>query len=347
MKLKNRQLVAGATIVLALSATGAVAQSLRTLDAGGGLYLNQVGDRAAVREPSGLVTELSLPPGTALRRLESLTGGWIAAGEIDAPGVTELFLMRSDAGSRSPFPAPANIAEDPLRAGPMPLIERGELVGVAWLAGSAVRQTAVYAALWSGLDWSQPELVSPVGPGTQIAIDGAVLADGSWLLVWSAYDGNDDEILWSRRVGESWSAPAVLHAPNETPDITPALVATGRGALAAWNWFDGETYRVRLAGFEDGNWRELSFDSPAGSVSPDLTLRADGALLLYRTVVPSTWTVHELDQRGTVLRTAVALHETTLQPGLAPNASSSPGFEWPGERLAGPRRVEAEWQTQP
>ena len=177
----------------------------------------------------------------------------------------------------------------------MPLVEHGRLVGLAWLAGAGVRETAVWASAWSGLDWSQPELVSPVGPGTQIAIDGAVLADGSWLLVWSAYDGNDDEILWSRRVAGRWSVPAVVHEPNETPDITPAVVATGRGALATWNWWDGGTYRVRLARFEDRGWRELEFSSPAGAVDPGLTAEGDGALLLYRTVVPSTWMLQELD----------------------------------------------------
>ncbi|MFQ5350702.1 MAG: hypothetical protein ACE5EG_09695, partial [Thermoanaerobaculia bacterium] len=272
---------------------------------------------------------------------------WIAAGEIDAPGIADLYLLRGDTASRASFPAPPNADGDPYRAGPMPLVERGRLVGLAWLAGAGVRQTAVYAAQWSGLDWSQRELVSPVGAGTQIAIDGVVLADGSWLLVWSAYDGDDDEILWSRRVDGRWTEPAVLHEPNETPDITPAIVATGRGALAAWNWFDGRTYRVRLAGFEDGAWRELGLAAPAGSVRPDLTPHSGGAFLLYRTVDPATWTVHELDGRGTTLRTAAVGEENTLRPGLVPRDSSAPVFEWPGRQPVSPLRFEPDWQIEP
>ena len=229
----------------------------------------------------------------------------------------------------------------------MPLVERGRLVGLAWLAGAGVRETAVWASAWSGLDWSQPELVSPVGAGTQIAIDGAVLADGSWLLVWSAYDGNDDEILWSRRVGGRWSEPAVLHEPNEVPDITPALVATGRGALAAWNWFDGKTYRVRMAGFEDGGWRELGLADPAGGVSPGLTAHQDGLLLLYRTAVPPTWTLIHLDERGAILRTAVVEKETTSRPGLAPEDGLAAVLEWPGEQIVAPLRVGVEWRAEP
>ena len=346
MRFKTRQLVAWAVIALGVGAVGASAQSARTLDAGGGLYLNQVGDRVAVREPPGQVTELSLPPSTVLRRLEPLTGGWIAAGEINVPGLTDLYLVRSEAGDKRSFPAPVNTIEEPLRAGPMPLVERGRLVGLAWLAGAGVRETAVWASAWSGLDWSQPELVSPVGAGTQIAIDGAVLADGSWLVVWSGYDGSDDEILWSRRVAGRWSAPAVLHEPNEFPDITPALVATGRGALAAWNSWDGATYRVRLAAFEDGRWRALEFRGPPGAVSPGLTAEGEGALLLYRTVAPPTWTLHELDGRGATLRTAVVEEETAFQPGLAPGGAVA-GLEWPGEQLAIPLRVDAVWRVEP
>ncbi len=347
MRSKIRQLAAAAAIALAFGAPGAVAQPMWTLDAGDGLFLHQVGGRASVREPSGQVVELALPPGTSLRRLETLNGGWIVAGEIDAPGVTDLFLLRSDAGALVPFPAPPNDADHPLRAGPMPLVENGRLAGLAWLAGSGVRETAVYASQWSGLDWSQPELVSPMGPGTQIAIDGAVLADGSWLLVWSAYDGKDDEILWSRRVGGRWTEPAVLHEPNETPDITPAILATGRGALAAWNWFDGKAYRVRLAAFEDGSWRELDLAASPRGVSPGLTSQDDGALLLYRTAIPPTWTLRQLDERGTTLSTAVVEQETPVRPGLVPLDGPTAWLEWSGERATSPLRIEVEWQVEP
>ena len=339
--------MAGVALAWALGAAVCAAEAVRTVDAGGGLYLNQIGDRASVREPNGEFGELSLPPATALYRLERLDGGWIAAGEIGEAGVIDLLLLHSDGGVLRPFAPPPNAPAEPLRGGPMPLIEDGRLAGLAWLAGPGVRQTAVWAARWNGADWSPPELVSPAGPGTQIAVDGVVLADGSWLLIWSAYDGDDDEILWSRRVGERWTEPALLHRPNQVPDITPALVATGRGALAAWNAYDGSTYRVRLAAFEDGGWRELEFASPAGAVDPSLTAGGEGALLLYRTVAPVAWRLHELDGRGTVLRSAVAAMETTTRPGLVPDEAMAPVLEWPGEMPAVPHRVGLEWQAEP
>jgi hypothetical protein len=347
MKNKTCQVAAGVALAFALVAAVCGAQSLRTVDTGGGLYLNQYGDRVTVREPDGAIGELSLPPGASLYELAGLEGGWVAAGEIDQGRLTDLVLLRSDGGVLLPVAAPPNAAAEPLRAGPMPLVEGGRLAGLAWLAGPEIRQTAVWAATWSGLDWGPPELVSPAGAGTQIAIDGVVLADGSWLLVWSGYDGGDDEILWSRRVGERWSEPAVLHPPNEWPDITPALVATGRGALVAWNAYDGSTYRVRLAAFEDGGWHEVELPSPAGAVEPGLTRHGEGALLLYRTAWPLSWRLHELDGRGALLRSAVAEQETTTRPGLSPDEAVAPVLEWPGESLWAPRRVGLEWRAEP
>lgn len=333
--------------LLLASTTSGFAQLTRTVDAGGGLYLQQVFGRALIHEPSGASSELSLPPGAKLQQLGHLDSGWFAAGVAEASDRTDLFLLRSEAGVRSPLAPPPNPSGQPLRHEPAPLVDKGQLAGLAWIEGSAVRQTAVYASLWSGADWAQAELVSPVGPGTQIALRGTVLADGTWLLVWSAWDGNDDEIVWSRRVDGRWSQPRPLHRPNDHPDIVPTIVSTGRGALVAWSSSDGSTYRVRLAAFEDVGWRELELPFPAGSVRPALTATEEGALLLYRTVVPPSWTLLGLDQRGTPLRRAVLEHETTFRPGLAPRAGRAPAFEWPGEEVATPMRTEVEWQAEP
>ncbi len=346
MKVKTHKLLALAALVVA-AASAAEAQLGRTVDAGGGLYLQQSFDRALIREPSGAASELELPPGTGIYRLEQLAGGWIVTGELDALGSSDLLLLRSDNGARALLPAPLNAEQHLLRSNPVPLVERGELVGLAWIAGPTVIQSAVYASLWSGADWSLPELVSPPGAGTQIGLAGAVLTDGSWLLVWSAYDGSDDEIVWSRRYGGSWSTPRRLHPANDKPDIVPSVIATGRGALAAWSSSDGTTYRVRLAGFEDGAWSELGFTGPRGSFHPTLTPGEESVLLLYRTVLPQTWTLLELDGGGEPLRRAAVATDSTFRPGLAPPAGPAPAFEWPGVEVASPLRVEAEWQSEP
>ena len=329
------------TLVLA---AGATAQETRTFNAGDGLYLQRVLGRVLIHESSGEVGELSLPFGVMLNRVDRIERGWIATGVIDSVETTDLFLLRSEGGVRQSFPAPPNPADDPLRIEPVPLVQNGQLVGLAWISGSRVRATAVYASLWSGSDWSPAELVSPIAPGTQIGLTGAILADGAWLLAWSRFDGNDDEIVWSRRRDKRWSEPRSLHRPNDHPDIVPSLVATGSGALAAWSSSDGSTYRVRLAGFDGADWTELAFLGPSASVRPQLTPRGAGATLLYRTVVPSTWTRVELDARGVGLRRAVLPHETTFRPGLVGEA---PAFEWPGVDIAEPETIQAEWQSLP
>jgi hypothetical protein len=332
--------------MLLAAAASATAQETVTLNASGGIYVQQVFGRALVRDATG-VGELRLPPGATVRSLDTLEDGWILAGEVDGEGTTDLFLLRSEGGERRSFPAPPNALRQAVRIDPAPLVQDGQLVGLAWIAGARVRESAVFASLWSGVDWSPPEQVSAVGPGTQIGLRGAVLADGSWLLAWSAHDGSDDEIVWSLRGDEGWSEPRPLHRPNDHPDIVPSLVATGRGALAAWSGFDGTTYRVRLASFKDGAWQELDFGGPSASVRPELTPNGEGALLLYRTVVPPSWTLVDLDGRGAPLRKMALDKDTPFRPALVPREGRSPAFEWPGVEIAAPRRFEAEWQALP
>ncbi len=344
MKTDFSKLVACAAFALLVGASAADAQLLRTVDAGGGLYLQQVMSRALIHEPDGEVSELSMPQGTSFRRLERLEGGWMAGGQVDVLGLTDIFLFRSVDGERSSFPAPPNPAESPLRINAVPLVEGGKLKGLAWIEGVEVRETAVYAASWSGTDWAPAELVSPIGPGTQIGLTGTVLADGSWLLAWSAYDGNDDEIVWSRRAEGVWVEPQPLHAPNDQPDIVPSVLAIGPGALAAWASSDGSTYRVRLASFDGNEWSDRPFVGPRRSVRPNLIREGQGAQLLFRTLVPYTWTLLELDAAGAVGRRAEVPTESTFQPGLAPRPGLAPLFEWPGEDITVPMSTEADWQ---
>ena len=141
--------------------------------------------------------------------------------------------------------------------GPQALVEAGELVGLVWLEGSDASALGVRAAAWNGTGFAAAEWVAAPIDGSQLALSAAVLGDGSWLLVWSAFDGGDDEIRWSRRDGEAWSAPARLHAENRVPDITPVVAATADGAIAAWSRYDAGSYRGRVMRFDAATgWRD-------------------------------------------------------------------------------------------
>ena len=183
-------------------------------------------------------------------------------------------------------------------------MDSGRLAGLAWLEGEDDRSLAVRAAAWNGRRWLTARKISHSGPGSQLALTGAVLGDGSWLLAWSAYDGTADEIVWSRRLGNEWLPVSRVSAANAVPDVTPALTATagtaGDGALLAWSRYDGHGYQLRIARFERGEWRDERAAAPSGSLYPTFLGDPDRPRLLYLEASPRAWSVLDLDGAGRV-----------------------------------------------
>ncbi|HVR29242.1 MAG TPA: hypothetical protein VMS86_06865 [Thermoanaerobaculia bacterium] len=272
--------------------------------------------------------------------LIAIDGGWLAAGHRPAssgPG-RELVLLRGGDGSLDLLPVPPAGGETLLS--PRPLVEDGELVGLAWLEGSDARTLGVRAATWSGAGFAPAAWISPPsGAGSQLALSAAVLRDRSWLLVWSAFDGGDDEILWSVRGGPDgpgWSTPARLHADNAVPDITPVVAATWRGAVAAWSRYEAGHYRVRVARFHDGAWRGEERLGGPGSVFPFFVAdeAARGPSLVFPTGVEGWWELVELGGSGQV----TARTRWAGRPREAPLARRGPAggarLEWLGDDLS-------------
>jgi acyl-CoA thioesterase I len=290
--------------------------------------------------PGGEPVDLALPPGAALDTVAALAEGWIAAGTAPAGGTApaagsataaagerELLLLLAGgdpAAPRTPrqLPPPAG-RTGRLRAEPLPLVEDGRLAGLVWLEGDDRRSLAVRYAAWNGSGWEEPLPISPAGAGAQLALSAARLADGSWLLAWSAFDGSDDEIVWSRGVGGAWTRPARL-TDNRVPDITPALTAAGGGAVIAWSQLAGDGYRLLAARFRDGRWSEPEVVAPGGSLYPSFepAAGADRLRLLYRTALPRGWAALELDHDGRPLRLAAVADPA---PAAAPRAVSGSG----------------------
>ena len=178
------------------------------------------------------------------------------------------------------------------------------LEAVLWLESDQPRQQTLLASRWMDGAWQAPVTVAPVGPGSQGALDTAVLSDGTWLAVWAAFDGQDSEIVWSRAVEGQWSKPQpVVAQGNQTPDITPRLhVTPGGGALVAWSRFDGDAYRVVVSRFEDGTWALPRTVGGRGSLDPAFQAGAP-SYLLYRQLLPeATWEVMELDGQARLAR---------------------------------------------
>jgi lysophospholipase L1-like esterase len=219
-------------------------------------------------------------------------------------------MIRLASGEIVPLPGPRMGA---LRPEAVALVEGGAaegrpeaLAGAVWLEGDSRRSLAVRVAAWTATGWGETRLISPPSTGSQTALSAARLADGSWLVAWSAFDGHDDEIAWSRgRAGGEWSAPRRLTA-DQVPNITPAVAAAGSGAVIAWSRMGAGGYRLLTARFDDGAWSAPAVVAPAGSLYPSFAAAGQGEplLLLYRTAQPAGWAALELDAAGRPLRQA-------------------------------------------
>lgn len=283
-------------------------------------------------------------PATAGLAVENVVGtaeGWVAAG-VGEEGRFAVFAGDRARATRLPAPPVANAAS--LRQEPLPLLDdAGTLVGLAWLEGDGARSAAVRFARWSGTRWERPTTVSPPGPGSQIALASAALADGTVLLAWSAFDGEDDEVVWSAWDGAGWSRPAPIAAGNRVPDVTPALAALDGGAVAAWARFDGSGYTVVASRWADGAWGEPRPVAASGTAFPSFEPATSGARLLVRSARPSGWQVIDLDREGRPQRTAAVAALAAARP-VVEDAGGAAVLAWPGGELPA---MEAAWEPVP
>ncbi len=135
-------------------------------------------------------SRLILPssPERSYRDLVALPASWLLAGEIvDESGATEIFLLHGDDEGWSRHPIPSGRLSS--RSRPRILADSDRLGGLVWLEGPESGSLGVRSAHWTAEGWSEPAWVSKPGSGSQLALTARVLADGSWLAVWSAFDG--------------------------------------------------------------------------------------------------------------------------------------------------------------
>jgi hypothetical protein len=162
-----------------------------------------------------------------------------------------------------------------------------------------------------------------------VAPTGVVLEDGSWLLVWTAFDGQDCEVVFSRRVDGRWTSPEPIHEPNGVSDLTPDVVSIAGGALVAWSWFDGSDYRLKTARWLEGGWQQSQAFGGKGSGEPRFFETSDRILLLFSAVEPMAWSVLDLDKAGSRRREAVVFEDTYERPLLVLSESAAGVLRWP------------------
>lgn len=295
---------------------------------------------ARLELPGGRSLRLSLPERAEISSFAALDGGWILAGSFrDVSGRQRVFLLRGDDKRSRPLAEPPG-QEGRRRADPQLLIDNGRLAGLAWLEGDGERDHSVRSIVWKGGSWGTPERVSYPGPGTQIALTGAVLSDGSWLLAWSAFDGQDDEIVWSLRAGNAWLPVRRLSPGNAVPDITPAVTATaGNGALIAWSRYDGKGYQLRTARFDRGEWQGERPAGPSGSLYPVFLGESGKTRLLYMDAWPRAWSLLDLDADGRV-RAKATVPSSDDRPVVTFQKNGEVRMRWTSRK----EEVKAAWE---
>ncbi|HEV8579574.1 MAG TPA: hypothetical protein VGX68_10895 [Thermoanaerobaculia bacterium] len=323
----------------AAAAASAQEEPLQAFRNGEALALVPFADSARLELPGGRSLRLNLPQGATVSSFAALDGGWIAAGSAPtATGGRHLFLLQGDEKSSR------SVAEPPGQEGlqrrrPVLLVDGGRLAGLAWLEGDGDTSLAVRSAAWTGRRWQAPQRVSFPGPGSQVALSGAVLDDGSWLLAWSAFDGTADEIVWSQRVGDAggtWLPVRRVSERNAVPDIVPAVTATaGGGALLAWSRYDGRSYQLRMARFDHGEWRNEHAAGPTGSLYPTFLGEPDRPRLLYMDAYPRAWSVLDLDTAGRVK--ARASISSPLDRPVVSFAGGEVRMRWTGRKTSATR----------
>jgi len=304
--------------------------------------------QARIALASGERIVFPLPAGAELTAVAGSGGRWYAAGTRAARGADgrqdrrEILVVTERAGRAVPLPSPPLAAASGarVRQEPVPVATARGLAGLAWLEGDDPGHLAVYFAPWQGEGWGEAEAVAGRGPGSQLALAAARLADSSLLLAWSAFDGDDDEVLWAvRSPAGDWSRPLRVAADNEVPDITPALAATGDGgALIAWSRYTDDGYQVMTARLNGAAWSAPRAAAAPGSLFPTLEPAGHsegGARLLFRTAGPSGWGLAQLDAAGRAVRRATVVDPQRERPRALAGAAGV-RFLWEGrpERAA-------------
>lgn len=307
----------------------------------------EVDGRPILRRTDGSERPLEIAEGAGVSVVEGLAGGWIVVGKRALGEEIDLYLLRSRGGRLEELPTPPGKFAL-LRGQPRLLVERGKIAGLLWLEGTEQADLSVLAAEWQGDRWSEPEVISGVGPGAKAALEAVILDDGSWLAVWSGDDEQRDaETWWSRRVDGRWSPPARLHEDNQVPDIHPAVAAVDGGALVVWSVFAPDRqYRLRQARFQDGRWSLSELFGEPGSHDLRFVLHDGIPHLTYRGGWPMAWRVRTFDRAGRETGRAALATENALRPFIDLSQPGGPRAVWPGSERR-PETVERAMPWEP
>ncbi len=307
-----------------------------------GVILYSRTGNARIETGNGLRKRLPVRRDETLTTVAEVGMGWLMTGTRDKATRREIVMISAAGSSVRRLTAP-NGQSEPFRVRPTPILGTGsELEGLAWLEGADLKSLSVRFSHRQSSEWSDVVEIAPATRGSQSGLTATVLADGSWLLVWAAFDGNDDDLFFSQIVGESISRPARVLRNNGVPDIMPSLIASDTGALLAWSQLEEGHYRVKVSYFDGGAWSGSRTHGPPGAQRAELIRHNDDLRLVYQQAWPRGWNVSEIDGLGRTERRAEFPVSSHRRPALTRSIGGTLEMRWPG---LGSR--EAEWTPAP
>jgi hypothetical protein len=320
-------------LVLGLAVIFPVSSVAQTLVSDEQAALSGFGTAVAVTEGDVLIAEplFADRPGVVYVYRRNASGQWVVTQELSVRGGTDdnrLGRALDVDGNRALLGATKQ--DDDL--GAAYVFERDE--SGTWREVARLLPDDVGWLKWgrAGALAGEVALVAPRARGSQTGLVLPELPDGNWLLAWSAFDGSDDEILWSIGRLDHWSTPRRLGPENSVPDIMPALVSTPDGALLTWSRMIDGQYRLTLSHFEAGDWSRPRLVGPPGSLEPGFTVQDGQLLLLYRHAWPQGWAVTELSTQGRTLRLAFLSDSGPSRPVLTGSSGDDVELRWPDRR---------------
>lgn len=297
-------------------------RAIQATDSAGELVLLSRTGWAKVRH-DGRRRRVRLTPDERLTSIVESRNGWVVGGVRGSGDASQIFFVTSPGGRKARLPELST--RSPVQLRPVPLTHDGTLTGAAWLEGISLHQLAVKYADWNGVAWGPVTTISAPGPGSQTGLTGATLENGDTILVWSRFDGTDDEIFEARREGAAWTAARRVGPDNETPDITPVLAASQGAATLVWAGLDQGQYRLFSRELTTNGWRKKRPASERGAAFPTLVKSRAGVMVVYRTAVPLGWTVRELGGSSAQGRTVRLTDTRPERPVLELGDRREPG----------------------
>jgi hypothetical protein len=117
-------------------------------------------------------------------------------------------------------------------------------------------------------EWAEPTQIITNLSSNSAAMILVDRTSSPWV-VWSGFDGQDDEIFFTRWNGTDWDFPLMINDDNSTPDIIPSLTLNDEGfPVVRWLGFADDGYLLLAKEWNGFSWDEIIVDKSQDPFDP-------------------------------------------------------------------------------